>query len=133
MTQVEPAVIEVDHSNGNTYGPTTIGIPSSTIRFTPKVTDEKLEVVMNATWTMAKALEDGDTTEFGACWQYATSKWYCNWILRIMLADDRSYDMRNVYASNVIPKVADFTENRSMKATSGWDDSKYTLISSCLS
>ena len=103
------------------------------MEFTPSVATSTLTVVMDATWTMQAELADGNITEFTACWQQATAKWYCNFIMRTQGASDTSTDERNVYIAVVEPAAADFTANVSFKTTTGYSESKYTLTSSCAS
>ena len=62
------AIVAAD-VNPNIGGPKSAPIASSTIRFTPTVTEKTLKVVMDLAWIMSLAGAINDVTEMTACWQ----------------------------------------------------------------
>ena len=119
--------------NSIQVGPNTAAIDYSTVKFTPSVTNQNLEVFLNLSWNLVEELAVGDKTEMAACWKRNSAGWVCFWTERTIASNDEFIDDQRAFTTTTIPSTGDFTNHKSMALTKGWAAIKYTEIWKCAS
>jgi len=104
--------------NGNTTGPTSTTITSSTITITPTVATAQLTVLMVQGAVTTADLASGTEVQLASCFQHATALWYCANVTRTTSdANGTATDGRKVYSAATAPAVADFTATSKLDAS----------------